>query len=66
MVPIEEQTGFKWHYVLLYVLIVKLVFYLLPAVVPTKAVPRITLFISYTVASVLEGIAMVLTVFAYF
>lgn len=65
MVPIEEQTGIDWYYALLYVLLVKLVFYLLPAAIPKRLVPRITLFVTYVVASALEGAAVLLTAFAY-
>ena len=66
MVPIEEVTQVKWYFALLYVLLVKLVFYLLPAAVPKRLQPRMTLFVSYVVASTLEGIAVLLAVFAYF
>ena len=52
--------------VLLYVLLVKLVFYLLPAAIPKKLQPRMCLFITYIIASLLEGAAVVLTIFAFF
>ena len=44
----------------------KLFFYLIPVAVPKKLQPRMCLLISYIVASLLEGAAVVLTLFAYF